>query len=89
MLAGDHKQLAPTVKSQAAEAGLRDGERRDSGGSRGSDGLGLTMFDRILRDHGPQVCRMLEVQYRMNENICRWASKEVSDIERARRDVPS
>lgn len=75
MLAGDHKQLPPTVKSQKAAAGLRDGG--GSGGAEGREGLGFTMFDRILLDHGQEVCRMLDVQYRMNEDICSWASREV------------
>ena len=111
MLAGDHKQLAPTVKSRKAEAGLRGphpplpspshptscseppslspaggigssgggGKGGKGGGSGGgdTDGLGLTMFDRVLRDLGHDVCRMLDVQYRMNGDICDWASKEV------------
>lgn len=105
MLAGDHKQLAPTVKSHKAATGLgiparyssssspplsssarvppsgstavagADGSGRSTGG--GADGLGLTMFDRVLRDLGHDVCRMLDVQYRMNRDICDWASSEV------------
>lgn len=35
------------------------------------------MFDRVLRDVGSGVCRMLDVQYRMNRDICDWASNEV------------
>lgn len=107
VLAGDHKQLAPTVKSRKAEAGCllpseavsvpppqapplspgaRGGNGKDgggggvgTGGGGGGDGLGLTMFDRVLRDLGHGVCRMLNVQYRMNRDICDWASGEVGD----------
>ncbi|CAM9971306.1 unnamed protein product, partial [Ectocarpus fasciculatus] len=71
VLAGDHKQLAPTVKSRKAEA---DG---DGVGTGVFDGLGVTMFDRVLRDLGHGVCRMLNVQYRMNRDICDWASGEM------------
>ncbi|CAN0569599.1 unnamed protein product, partial [Ectocarpus sp. 12 AP-2014] len=74
VLAGDHKQLAPTVKSRKAEAGCLLPSEAVSGGV---DGLGLTMFDRVLRDLGHSVCRMLNVQYRMNRDICDWASGEM------------
>ena len=71
------EKLAPTVKSRQAEAGTLSTTAtvRDGGGK--ADGLGLTMFDRVLRDLGHQVCRMLDVQYRMNRDICDWASAEV------------
>ncbi|CAM9714597.1 unnamed protein product [Ectocarpus sp. 13 AM-2016] len=104
VLAGDHKQLAPTVKSRKAEAGCllpseavsvppsqapprspgaHGGNSKGGGGGVGTggeggvDGLGLTMFDRVLRDLGHSVCRMLNVQYRMNRDICDWASGEM------------
>ncbi|KAK3245623.1 hypothetical protein CYMTET_44820, partial [Cymbomonas tetramitiformis] len=53
VLAGDHKQLAPTITS--AEAAKR--------------GLGLTLFDRVVGMYGASCTRMLNVQYRMNQEI--------------------
>ncbi|CAM9164154.1 unnamed protein product, partial [Scytosiphon promiscuus] len=85
VLAGDHKQLAPTVKSRKAAAGLpppppppRSSDPAAAAAAAATiDGLGLTMFDRVLRDLGEGVCRMLDVQYRMNQDICDWASTEM------------
>lgn len=68
VLAGDHCQLPPTIKSRQAE------ER----------GLGITLFHRVLRMFGNcsqpdefEVCAMLTVQYRMHEQIMKWASDEL------------
>jgi superfamily I DNA and/or RNA helicase len=74
VLAGDHCQLAPTIKSVVAERG----------------GLGLTLFERILRDTSDteaaspvngiagmalaRSARLLNIQYRMNSLISEWAS---------------
>jgi len=59
VLAGDHKQLAPTIQSRDA----------------GAKGLGYTMFDRALAIHGSNsVSRMLSVQYRMHQCISDWSS---------------
>jgi ATP-dependent RNA/DNA helicase IGHMBP2 len=64
VLAGDHKQLAPTIQSRLA----------------GSRGLGYTMFDRAMAIHGTQtISRMLSVQYRMHETISDWASQAMYD----------
>lgn len=59
VLAGDHKQLAPTIKSVKAER----------------MGLGLTLFDRLMKRLGESHSRMLNVQYRMHHVICDWASQ--------------
>lgn len=59
VLAGDHKQLPPTIKSQAASDG----------------GLAMTLFERVIMDsRWTSISRLLNVQYRMNEVISRWAS---------------
>jgi predicted DNA helicase len=57
VLAGDHCQLPPTVKSIAA---LRAG-------------LGKTLMERIVENR-PEVVTLLQVQYRMNEQIMRFSS---------------
>ncbi|KAJ0069990.1 hypothetical protein NL108_018485 [Boleophthalmus pectinirostris] len=61
VLAGDYKQLPPTIKSPSAASG----------------GLALSLMERLIRLHGDAVVRMLTVQYRMNSAIMDWASKEM------------
>ena len=57
ILAGDHCQLPPTVKSMAALKG----------------GLGKTLMERIV-ENKPEEVTLLNVQYRMNEQIMRFSS---------------
>jgi len=61
ILAGDHLQLPPTVLSQEAA----------------SLGLSVSLFERLLADHGDGVRRMLREQYRMNEAIMSFPSAEM------------
>eukprot|EP01033_Poteriospumella_lacustris_P008785 gene8784-6321_t len=68
ILAGDHCQLPPTVKSEAAAA----------------QGLSTTLFERVIQFTAPStgstakvfasVTTMLNVQYRMHDVINHWAS---------------
>tara|TARA_B110000208_G_scaffold39071_1_gene51735 strand:+ start:1087 stop:4500 length:3414 start_codon:yes stop_codon:yes gene_type:complete len=58
VLAGDHKQLAPTIKSAAAASG----------------GLDLTLFERCAQFLPAAAVRLLETQYRMHDAIASWAS---------------
>ena len=62
ILAGDHLQLPPTIKSKEAEYVLS-----------------YTLFDRMMKVYGDKCCRMLNTQYRMNENIMNFSSKELYD----------
>ena len=57
VLAGDHCQLPPTVKSLAALKA----------------GLGRTLMERLVENH-PEAVALLQVQYRMNEEIMRFSS---------------
>ena len=62
VLAGDHQQLPPTVKSeQAAREGLRE-----------------TLFEKCIRRQ-PATARMLNVQYRMHEQIMQFSSEQFYD----------
>ncbi|XP_033917503.1 DNA-binding protein SMUBP-2 isoform X2 [Melopsittacus undulatus] len=63
ILAGDHKQLPPTIISHRAAA----------------QGLALSLMERLLDSYGQKVVRMLTVQYRMHEAIMHWASSELYD----------
>lgn len=82
VLAGDHKQLPPTIMCKHSKV---------------QAGLGKTLFERLMNLYGddqkngvnetandgeqkkevqePRVSRMLKVQYRMHEHISNWASK--------------
>ena len=57
ILAGDHCQLPPTVKSLQALKG----------------GLGKTLMERIV-ENKPECVSLLEVQYRMNDEIMQFSS---------------
>ena len=57
VLAGDHCQLPPTVKSLAALKA----------------GLGRTLMERLVENH-PGAVSLLQVQYRMNDDIMRFSS---------------
>ena len=57
ILAGDHCQLPPTVKSLEALKG----------------GLGTTLMERIVNNK-PECVSLLEVQYRMNDEIMQFSS---------------
>ncbi|XP_058925286.1 DNA-binding protein SMUBP-2 [Kogia breviceps] len=59
VLAGDHKQLPPTIISHKAALA----------------GLSLSLMERLAEGHGARSVRMLSVQYRMHQAIARWASE--------------
>ncbi|NXX24941.1 SMBP2 protein, partial [Nicator chloris] len=61
ILAGDHKQLPPTIISDRAAA----------------EGLSLSLMERLAEHYGEQAVRMLTVQYRMHRDIMEWASSEL------------
>ncbi|KAH0465720.1 hypothetical protein IEQ34_005823 [Dendrobium chrysotoxum] len=61
ILAGDQCQLAPVVLSKSAMDG----------------GLGISLLERASALHDGVLVTKLTVQYRMNEAICSWASKEM------------
>ncbi|XP_056382691.1 DNA-binding protein SMUBP-2 [Hyla sarda] len=58
ILAGDHKQLPPTIISHKAAA----------------KGLSLSLMERVIEKYGDRVVKMLTVQYRMHDCIMQWAS---------------
>lgn len=62
VLAGDHRQLGPTVKSSQAREG----------------GLGRTLFERLIAlprfSDGEQCAVMLTIQYRMHQSIMEYFS---------------
>lgn len=65
VLAGDHCQLPPTVISREAAAG----------------GFGLSLFERLMAEHGSEIARRLSVQYRMHESIMDFSSLEFYEAE--------
>ena len=84
VLAGDHLQLPPTIKSlnmktpAPTKGGGKDKDKQDrkANDTKGFS-LETTMFDRLLALHGPSIKRMLTTQYRMHEKIMRFPSDEL------------
>jgi len=60
VLAGDHCQLPPTVVSQEAA----------------DEGLGVSLFERLMTLFGQSIARQLTVQYRMHRSIMEFSSRE-------------
>ncbi|KAK8178885.1 P-loop containing nucleoside triphosphate hydrolase protein [Phyllosticta paracitricarpa] len=75
VLAGDHLQLPPTIKSLNTKS--KQGAKRDKVGEAKGMTLEQTLFDRLLALHGPSIKRMLTTQYRMHEKIMAFPSQEL------------
>jgi DNA polymerase alpha-associated DNA helicase A len=75
VLAGDHLQLPPTMKSLNSKTKKKTKE--DVEGMIKGMTLETTLFDRLLALHGPSIKRMLTTQYRMHEKIMRFPSDEL------------
>ncbi len=60
VLIGDHKQLPPTILSQKAS----------------EQGLSKSMFERLYEIYGDEINSMLEIQYRMHDDIMDFSNHE-------------
>lgn len=74
VLAGDHLQLPPTIKSLNSKTKTKDKDKEEI--TKGMT-LATTLFDRLLKMHGSSINRMLKIQYRMHEKIMRFPSDEL------------
>ncbi|SJZ34434.1 IGHMBP2 family helicase [Selenihalanaerobacter shriftii] len=63
ILAGDHKQLPPTILSKKAK----------------QDGLNRSLFERLIALYDDGIKQMLKVQYRMNNSIMEFSNSEFYD----------
>lgn len=75
VLAGDHLQLPPTIKSLNSKTKLNS--KAAAEGIIMGMTLETTLFDRLLKVHGTGIKRMLTTQYRMHEKIMRFPSDEL------------
>lgn len=73
VIAGDNKQLPATVKSKDEANIVREK------GEKVAD-LEFTLFDRLVEDHdGNHYRKLLDVQYRMNDEIMKFPSDRLYD----------
>ncbi|MGM0502231.1 MAG: IGHMBP2 family helicase [Bacillota bacterium] len=63
ILAGDHKQLPPTILNREAK----------------QQGLAKSLFERLIEVHGTAGKKVLKVQYRMNQEIMSFSNQEFYD----------
>ncbi|GAB5588111.1 hypothetical protein Unana1_03011 [Umbelopsis nana] len=77
ILAGDHLQLPPTVKSKSSVSRQAIVPKNLSKAT----SLSVTLFDRLLAMHGNGIKRMLKVQYRMHHKIMEFPSHELYEGE--------
>ncbi|KAJ9638999.1 hypothetical protein H2199_006860 [Coniosporium tulheliwenetii] len=78
VLAGDHLQLPPTIKSLNSKAKPpKEAKAAKDENVVKNMTLETTLFDRLLALHGPSIKRMLTTQYRMHEKIMAFSSKEL------------
>ncbi|KAL8860255.1 MAG: hypothetical protein Q9178_003226 [Gyalolechia marmorata] len=81
ILAGDHLQLPPTIKSLDTHPLPKPktkppppNEPANDKSNSGPSTLETTLFDRLLSLHGPSIKRMLTTQYRMHASIMAFPS---------------
>ena len=79
ILAGDHLQLPPTIKTSTPHSKPEKSSPNPSPSNVAplKISLEITLFDRLLALHGPSIKRMLTTQYRMHEKIMRFPSDEM------------